>query len=64
LFFGSEEADRCLGPMLAMGASKPWPDVPEQLTGSRTMDAGAMVEYAEPVLGWLKVQNQDHPVGW
>jgi peptidyl-dipeptidase A len=63
-FFGSKEAGQRLNAMLALGASKPWPDVLEQLTGSRTMDAGAMVEYFEPVLAWLEVQNAGHPVGW
>ena len=63
-FAGSPEAGAKLNAMLQLGASVPWPDALEQLTGSRTMDAGAMVEYFEPLLAWLKVQNEGQPVGW
>ena len=31
--------------MMEMGASKPWPDALEALTGQRQMDATAMAEY-------------------
>ncbi len=40
--------------MFEMGASRPWPDALEALTGSRTMDATALLDYfrpLEPVLG-------------
>jgi peptidyl-dipeptidase A len=63
-FFDSKEAGERLNAMLELGASKPWPEALEQLTGSRTMDAEAMVEYFEPVLEWLKAQNAGQPVGW
>jgi peptidyl-dipeptidase A len=39
--------------MLEMGASRPWPDALEALTGEREMDASAMLEYFAPLKAWL-----------
>jgi peptidyl-dipeptidase A len=50
--------------MLQLGASRPWPDALEQLTGSRRMDAGAILEYFQPLQVWLDRQNAGQPVGW
>lgn len=61
---GSEEAGAKLQTMLEMGASKPWPDALEAVTGTRQMDGGAMVRYFEPLMGWLQEQNQDRTCGW
>ena len=36
-FYGNKEVGRRLNAMLAMGASKPWPDALEAFTGSREM---------------------------
>ena len=63
-FYGSREAGRRFAAMLALGASRPWPDALEQLTGSRTMDAGALLEYFSPLKAWLDRQNAGVPVGW
>lgn len=63
-FYGSRDAGARLDAMLKLGASQPWPDVLEELTGTRQMDAGAMVAYFEPLLAWLTVQNAGQPVGW
>ncbi len=49
---------------LAMGASRPWPDVLEALTGQREMDATAMADYFAPLKAWLDEQNQGRKVGW
>ena len=49
---------------LAMGASRPWPDVLEALTGQREMDATAMADYFAPLKAWLDNQNQGRRVGW
>ena len=35
--------------MLALGASKPWPDALEALTGERRIDGGALLEYFAPL---------------
>jgi peptidyl-dipeptidase A len=50
--------------MLEMGASRPWPDALEAVTGERRMDAGALLEYFAPLKQWLDEQNRGVPVGW
>ncbi len=62
--YGNKEAGKKLEAMLAMGASRPWPDALEALTGSRQMDATAIVDYFQPLLVWLKEQNQSRTCGW
>jgi len=63
-FYGSKEAGRKLAAMLALGASRPWPDALETLTGQREMDATALLDYFQPLLVWLQRQNRGAPVGW
>jgi peptidyl-dipeptidase A len=63
-FAGSKEAGRRLQAMLALGASKPWPDALQALTGERRIDAGALLEYFAPLREWLKAQNQGRACGW
>ena len=50
--------------MLAMGASKPWPDALEAFTGTREMSGAAMLEYFRPLRGWLQEQNRGRKCGW
>jgi peptidyl-dipeptidase A len=61
---GNAEAGRRLQAMLALGASKPWPDALETLTGERRMDGGALLEYFAPLQAWLRQQNRGRPCGW
>jgi peptidyl-dipeptidase A len=63
-FYGSREAGQRLWKMLALGASKPWPDALEAMTGQRQMDGSALLEYFQPLQGWLKQQNQGKQCGW
>ena len=63
-FYGNREVGRRLNEMLAMGASRPWPDALEAFTGTREMSAEPMVEYFQPLLGWLREQNQGRRCGW
>jgi peptidyl-dipeptidase A len=63
-FYGSREAGRKFIDMLAQGASKPWPETLEKLTGTRQMDATALIEYFAPLMAWLKEQNQGQSCGW
>ena len=44
--------------MLTMGPSQPWPDALEAMTGSRQMDATAIVDYFAPLKTWLDEQNK------
>ena len=62
--YGSREAGRRLEAMLATGSSQPWQDSLEQLTGTREMDASAIVEYFAPLLAWLENENAGQPCGW
>jgi peptidyl-dipeptidase A len=63
-FHGSKEAGQRLWKMLSMGASKPWPDALEAMTGQRQMDGSALLEYFQPLQKWLKQQNQGKQCGW
>jgi peptidyl-dipeptidase A len=62
--YESQEAGRRLDAMLKMGASRPWQEALETLTGSRQMDASAIVDYFAPLKTWLDAQVQGKPVGW
>ena len=45
--------------MLKMGKSKPWPEALKRLTGSETLDVGALTEYFEPLRKWMVEQRQE-----
>jgi peptidyl-dipeptidase A len=62
--YANREAGAKLEQMLAMGASKPWPEALAVVTGSQTMDAGALRDYFAPLQKWLDEQNKGKPVGW
>jgi peptidyl-dipeptidase A len=62
--YGNEKAGRQLQAMLEMGASRPWPDALQALTGERQMDASAIRDYFAPLQKWLDEQNRGKPVGW
>ena len=49
---------------MAMGASRPWPDAMEALTGQRKADAGPLLEYYAPLRAWLEKQNAGKQCGW
>ena len=52
--------------MLKLGASRPWPDALEKLTGTRSLDASVLREYFRPLERWLVEDNERHGqhVGW
>jgi peptidyl-dipeptidase A len=62
--YESREAGQRLSSMLSMGLSKPWPDALQVMTGSRDMDASAILDYFAPLQAWLQEQNKGQPVGW
>jgi peptidyl-dipeptidase A len=62
--FGSTEAGKKYGAMLEKGASQPWPDTLEQLTGTRQMDASAILDYFKPLEEWLEKENDGQKCGW
>jgi peptidyl-dipeptidase A len=62
--FGNQEAGRRYAEMLKLGSSQPWPDTLEKLTGTRGMDASSIIDYFQPLDGWLDEQNKDKACGW
>jgi peptidyl-dipeptidase A len=62
--YGNENAGRKFGAMLAKGASVPWQDALNEVTGTREMDASAILDYFAPLSGWLKEQNKGQKCGW
>ncbi len=62
--YGSAEAGTKLKAMLALGASRPWPEALETLTGGRRIEAGPLLEYYEPLRTWLRKQNAGQRCGW
>jgi peptidyl-dipeptidase A len=62
--YESKAAGERLHAMLSMGQSQPWPDALEALTGSRQMDATAILDYFAPLSAWLDEQLKGKSVGW
>lgn len=63
-FYGNKQVGERLNAMLAMGASKPWPDALQAFTGSREMSGMPMLRYFAPLRAWLQVQNKGKTCGW
>ena len=62
--YGNKDAGAAYMKMLSLGASKPWQDALFELTGTREMDGGAILEYFAPLQGWLEQQNKGQTCGW
>jgi peptidyl-dipeptidase A len=62
--YGNLEAGKKLQAMLELGASRPWPEALEKLTGGRQMDARALLDYFAPLSAWLTKQNKKQSCGW
>jgi peptidyl-dipeptidase A len=62
--YGNKDAGERLIKMLEMGASRPWPEALEAITGQREMDATAIVDYFAPLQAWLEEQTEDLSCGW
>ncbi|MDB5985574.1 MAG: peptidase [Nevskia sp.] len=62
--YGNKDAGAKFMAMLKQGASEPWPDTLEKLTGTRQMDGSAIIEYFAPLMEYLKQQNQGKSCGW
>ena len=63
-FFGSKAAGEKLRAMLALGASKPWPEAMRAITGQDHADAAAMLEYFAPLRGFLQEANKGQTCGY
>jgi peptidyl-dipeptidase A len=62
--YENHAAGERLNKMLSMGQSRPWPEALETLTGSKQMDATAILDYFAPLSKWLDEQLSGQPVGW
>ncbi|MBZ5522537.1 MAG: M2 family metallopeptidase [Acidobacteriia bacterium] len=62
--YRNKAAGERLNKMLSMGKNKPWPDALEAISGTRKMDATAILDYFAPLKKWLDEQNQGEKPGW
>jgi peptidyl-dipeptidase A len=62
--YGNKAAGEKLRAMLAMGASKPWPEELAVLGGDTKGDASAMLQYFEPLMTYLKEETKTEKCGW
>jgi peptidyl-dipeptidase A len=62
--YNSKEAGEKLIAMLEMGQSRPWQEALEAMTGSKEMDATAVLDYFAPLKEWLDKQNEGRQCGW
>ena len=62
--YGNKAAGEKFMAMLKEGSSKPWPETLEKLTGTKQMDATAIIEYFAPLMSYLKQQNEGQQCGW
>lgn len=63
-FYGSKEAGERFWAMMEKGQSQVWQETLFELTGTREMDASAIIEYFAPLMGWLEEQNAGNQCGW
>jgi peptidyl-dipeptidase A len=62
--YGSKVAGDNLKAMLSLGATKPWPDALEAISGERHADASALLEYFSPLREWLSAETKELSCGW
>ena len=62
--YGNAEAGERMIELLEMGVSRPWQDALEAITGQRSMDATAILDYFAPLGEWLESQNEGQSCGW
>ncbi|WP_144208102.1 M2 family metallopeptidase [Shewanella donghaensis] len=64
--YGNKEAGDKLNQMLEAGLSQPWPEALNIVTGTKDMDAKAILDYFAPLQVWLDEQNknENRQCGW
>ncbi|MBW2456757.1 MAG: M2 family metallopeptidase [Deltaproteobacteria bacterium] len=62
--YRSKAAGDKLKALLQSGASRPWQEVFAAATGERRGDAGALLEYYQPLRAWLRGQTKGETCGW
>lgn len=62
--YGNTAAGAKFWAMLQKGAGQPWQATMKELTGGEQMDASAILDYFQPLMGYLKEQNAGKQCGW
>jgi peptidyl-dipeptidase A len=62
--YGNKDAGAKMKAMLALGASRPWPEAMQAIGGETKGDASAMLEYFAPLTKWLENENKKEKCGW
>jgi peptidyl-dipeptidase A len=62
--YGNKEAGAKMKAMLALGASKPWPEAMRAISGETKGEASAMLQYFAPLIQWLEGENKGEKCGW
>nr|WBW70101.1 venom protein [Lampona murina] len=64
--YQNKDAGRLLGELLKLGSSVHWTEAMKVITKGKThkMDAHPLIEYFEPLIKWLKKENERETIGW
>lgn len=62
-YHGNQQVGKFLSGIMRPGATRDWRELLKDATGEE-LSAEAMLEYFEPLMNWLKQQNQGRVVGW
>ncbi|HNN96137.1 MAG TPA: M2 family metallopeptidase [Pseudomonadota bacterium] len=62
--YGNRAAGDKLKAVLAMGASHTWQEAMQTIAGTDQIDANALLEYYQPLQGWLDEQTKSQKCGW
>ena len=62
-YFGNQQVGMYLNSILELGATRDWALVMRQATGE-DLSSAALLEYFEPLLAWLQVQNEGRDLGF
>ena len=62
--YDNKEVGERFNAMMELGASQPWPDALEAFTGTREMDGSSIAAYFDPLVTYLKEENEGRTCGW
>ncbi|MSU70029.1 MAG: peptidase [Opitutaceae bacterium] len=62
-YANNREVGDFLRKIMVKGATEDWRKVLREATGE-DLSTRAMLEYYQPLLGWLQTQNKGRPIGW
>ncbi len=62
-YFGRKDVGDFLRSILRLGATRPWREVLREATGE-DLSTRAMMDYFQPLLAWLRKENQGRRIGW